>query len=124
MTAALSADRWRRGPRRIPFARDAETKRNRQRGNSAGAAFLNTGQPALRCLRFIAAREIAGAMLTNAARLMELAAVRRVWKQSLGTKRRKVQLSSQRGNLGIIKDELVRINRYRLHRRTADQRAG
>ena len=96
-------------------------------------SFLNIGQLALAYLRYSIAGEIAGnwakfgglgALLANLASAIEISVIQNVetarrFKRPQGVAR--PHLARERGSLQAIKDELVKINRDRLHQRVNDQ---
>ena len=113
--------------------RAAESERSRQKRNAVKTSFLNTGQLALAYLRYIIAGELSGAwskfgglgaLLTNLASILELSVL-----QNMETACRfeRTQssawshLARERGSLQTIKEELVKVNRDRLHQVVNDQ---
>ena len=90
-------------------------------------SFLNTGQLALAYLRYIIAGELAGAWgkfdglgapLSNLASMHDLSVIRNMetacrFERTRGAAR--PNLAPERGRLQTIKEELVKINRDRLH---------
>ena len=113
--------------------RAIEAERNRQKRNSVKTSFLNTGQLALAYLRYITAGELAGAwsnfgglgaMLTNLAAILELSVLQNMEAACRFEKTQSAawsHLARERGSLQIIKEELVKINRDRLHQVVSDQ---
>ena len=113
--------------------RAVEAEKSRQKRNAVKTSFFNTGQLALAYLRYIIAGELAGAwnkfgvlgaLLKNLASIMELSVP-----QNMETACRFEEAQSaawsrparERGSLQIIKDELVMMNRDRLHQVANDQ---
>ena len=113
--------------------RAIEAERNRQKRNAVKTSFLNTGQLCLAYLRYIVAGELAGAwtkfgglgaMLTNLASILELSVLQNMETACRFEKSQSAawsHLARERGSLQIIKEELVRINRDRLHQVVNDQ---
>ena len=113
-----------------------EAEKSRQRRNALKTSFLNTGQLALAYLRYIVAGELAGywaefgglgAILTHLASTIELSITKNVKTASRFERARSAawsHLARARGSLQTIKDELVKINRDRLHQCANDQILG
>ena len=102
-------------------------EKNRKKRNAVQTSFLNTGQLALANLRYIAAGGLAGArtkfggfgaVLTNLASSLELSVIENV---ETACRFERAQSAAwphhgrERGSLLTIKEELVKINRDRLH---------
>ena len=104
-----------------------EAEKSRQRRNDVKTSSLNTEQLALAHLRYIVAGEIdlapkkfggLGASLTNFVTLLELAVIQDVEAASrLGRAQSaaRSRLVRGRGSLQVVKEEVVRLNRARLH---------
>ena len=104
-----------------------EAEKNRQKRNAVKTSFLNTGQLAVACLRCIIAGEIVGAwakfgglgaLLTNLASLVELSVIQNMETASRFERAQSAarpHLARERGSLQTIKEELVKMNRGRLH---------
>ena len=117
------------------YRRAAETEENRQQRSSVKTARLSTGQRAAHYLRYIAAAEIArsrhdlGGMretLTNSTHCMALTVAQNMETASRFEKVRSTawkHLVRDRGNLGIVEEDPVKLNRDRLNQRAADERS-
>ena len=113
--------------------RAGEAERSRQKRNAAKTSFLNTGQLALAYLRYIIAGELSGAwtkfgglgaMLTNLASILELSVLRNMETACRFERTQSAawsHLARERGSLLTIKEELVKVNRDRLHQVANDQ---
>ena len=113
--------------------RAAESERSRQKRNAVKTSFLNTGQLALTYLRYIMAGELSGAwtkfgglgaMLTNLASIMELSVLQNMETACRFERTQSAawsHLARERGSLQTIKEELVKVNRDRLHQVVNDQ---
>ena len=96
-------------------------------------SFLNTGQLALAYLRYVVAGELAGAwakfgglgaLVANLASMLELSVIRNM-ETAIRFERAQSaawpHLAQERGSLQTAKEELVKINRGRLHQCVNDQ---
>ena len=113
--------------------RAAEAERSRQKRNAVKTSFLNTGQLALAYLRYIIAGELSGAwtkfgglgaLLTNLASILELSVLQNMETACRFERTQSAawpHLARERGSLRTIKEELVKVNRDRLHQVANDQ---
>ena len=104
-----------------------EAEKSRQRRNDVKTSSLNTEQLALAHLRYIVAGEIdlapkkfggLGAFLTNLVTLLELAVIQKMEAASRFERAQSAarsHLARERGSLQVVKEEVVRLNRDRLH---------
>ena len=108
-------------------------EQSRQWKNSAKTSLLNTGQLALAYVRYVIAGEMVvawpkygglGAMLTNVARLLKPSVVQDIETASRFERAQssaRAHLARGRGNLQLVRDELIKVPRGRPQQCDADQ---